>query len=170
MTSAASTRRFAATMPGSEPRAMLWVRRACIALFAVHMVFSVWDFYRRIRQILRVDLAMSTSMLRPGVIVSTDVIATGETRNQIRLELRQGGRVRVLYEERARVSTVSMYDPRVFQYERRIRIADTSLSGFVAGPATLRLTGFGGQKLLRTPAPRVREKAVMIAPQSSAPQ
>jgi hypothetical protein len=153
-------------MPGGEPRAMLWVRRACIALFAVHMVFSVWDFYRRIRQILRVDLAVSTSTLRPGVIVSTDVIATGETRNQIRLELRQGDHLRVLYEERARVSTVSMYDPRVFQYQRRILIADTSLSVFVAGPATLRLTGFGGLKLLRTPAPRVRELAVIIAPRS----
>lgn len=143
---------------------MVWVRRACIALLGIHLVFATWDLYRRLWQVLRVDLAVSATTLAPGTTITTDVIATGETHNRIRLELRQGDRVRVLYEERARVSTVATYDPRVFRYERKIRLSSESLSGFAPGPASLRLTGFGGQKLLRTPAPRIRELPVTIAP------
>jgi hypothetical protein len=163
MTLPAPTRRFAGTMPAPEPRATFWVRRACLVLFGIHLLFSIWDLYRRIWQILRVDVAVSATALRPGASVFTDVIATGETHNRMLLELRQGDRARVLYEERARVSTVAMYDPRVFRYQRTTRLSDEALAGFAPGPAVLRLTGFGGQKLLRTPAARVREIPVTIA-------
>jgi hypothetical protein len=95
--------------------------------------------------------------------VSYDVVTSGETKNRIMLELVQRSHSATLFEQRAAVNVVSAYDPRVFRYTQTIRLTTGLLSQFAAGPATLRLTGFGGQKLLQTPAPRVRELPVRIA-------
>jgi hypothetical protein len=155
-------RRFTGVIPGRESTAVLWVKRLCIAAVAIHMVFSAWSLYRRIRQVIRIDLESSSSVLVAGATVSYDVIASGEVHNRIRLELVQGDHAETLREERTRVNSISAYDPRIFRYERTTTITPEVLSRFAAGPATLRLTGFGSQKLLRTPAPRVRELSVQL--------
>jgi hypothetical protein len=162
MTEAPLRRRFGAVMPRPEPAITLWVRRACIVVFGIHMVFATWSFYRRIYQVLRVDLHTSGTVLGPGTTIAYDVITSGEVQNRIRLELIQGEHAVVLREERARVASISAYDPRLFRYLRSTTVTPELLSRFAPGPATLRLTGFGGQKLLRTPPPRVRELAVQI--------
>jgi hypothetical protein len=149
-------------MPQAESRVVRWVRRVLIGAFALHMVLFFWSIYRRIWQVTRVDLQVSSATLSPGVKVSTDVITSGETQNRIRLELVQGTHSEVLMERRARVNVISAYDPRRFRYTPAVTITPQLLARFTPGPATLRLTGFGGQKLLRTPAPRVRELPVTI--------
>ena len=63
---------------------------------------------------------------------------------------------------RARLSAINTWDPRVFRARPTVTMPAEALAPFAPGPATLRLTAFGGQKLLRTPAPRVRELAVRI--------
>jgi hypothetical protein len=126
------------------------------------MVFFTWSIYRRLRQIIYIELRASATTLAPGATVSYDVVASGEVHNRIRLELVQGTHAETLREERSRVNYISSYDPRVFRYERTTLISPEMLTRFAAGPATLRLTGFGSQKLLQTPAPRVRELAVQI--------
>jgi len=152
-------------MPRREqPALVLWVRRVCIAAVAIHMAFFTWSIYRRIWQINRIELSVSSAVLAPGATVSYDVIASGEVRNRIRLELVQGTHVEVLREELSRVNSISAYDPRIFRYQRHIRITPGLLSRFHQGSATLRLTGFGSQKLLRTPPPRVREMVVRLEP------
>lgn len=127
------------------------------------MLFFCWSMYRRIWQVLRIDLRASSTVLVPGATVRYDVITTGETQNRILLQLVQGTHAETLLEQRARVNSVSAYDPRVFQYTPTVRITAELLSRFTPGPATLRVTGFGGQKLLRTPRPRIREMEVQIA-------
>ena len=140
----------------------IWVRRVSIALFAAHFLLAGWSLVRRIWQVWRIDLQVSSVVLSPGATVSYDVITTGETRNRIVLELVQGMRAETLDEQRARISAVSMYDVRVFKNVRTVTITPELLERFEPGSATLRLTGFGGQKILRTPPPRVREIAVQI--------
>src|SRR5215217_4818130 len=82
---------FTAVMPRQEPPAVVvWVRRVCIAAIAIHMVFFTWSIYRRLRQIIYIELTASSTTLSPGVTVSYDVIASGEVHNRIRLELVQG--------------------------------------------------------------------------------
>jgi hypothetical protein len=76
----------------------------------------------------------------------------------------QGTHTESLCEERSRVNAVNTYDPRVFDDARTMTVTPELLARFVPGPATLRLTGFGGEKLLRTPPPRVRELAVQLHP------
>jgi hypothetical protein len=55
-------------------------------------------------------------------------------------------------------------DPRVFRYTPTVPITSALLARFQPGRATLRVTGFGAQKLLHTPAPRVRELVVRLQP------
>jgi len=148
----------------AESRVVVWVRRVLIGVVCAHMVFFCWSIFRRLRQVLRIELTASSTVLHPGSTVSYDVITSGETHNRIRLELRQGSHSEVLLEQRGAVNVVSAYDPRVFRYTPTVTLTPEILSRFSAGPATLRLTGFGGQKLLQTPAPRVRELQVQLAP------
>ena len=145
-----------------ESPAVLWIKRVCVAVVCVHLVFSAWSAYRRIWQVLRIELHASSLILTPGETVSYDVITSGETHNRILLELVQGTNAETLLEQHAQVNTVNTYDPRVFEYARTVTITPEVLARFAPGPATLRLTGFGGQKLLRTPPPRVRELAVRL--------
>ena len=53
-------------------------------------------------------------------------------------------------------------DPRLFRYTPSVTITPEHLSRFHAGAATLRLTGFGGSKLLRVPPPRTRTMKVEL--------
>jgi len=136
-----------------------------IAVACVYMVSFSWSIYRRLRQILRIELRTPSLVLSPGSMVGYDVVASGETQNRIRLELVQGARRQILLEQRTNVNSVSGLDPRVFRYRPTVAITPELLTGFQSGPALLRVTGFGGQKLLHTPAPRQRELRVQLQPQ-----
>jgi hypothetical protein len=149
-------------MPRSESPVVLWVTGVLITLAAVHILLSCWSTYRRIWQIQRIEMRASSTVLTSGVTVSYDVITSGETQNRIVLELAQGTHSETLMEQRARVSSVSAYDPRLFRYTPTVVITRELLARFTPGPATLRLTAFGGTKLLRTPPPRVRELQVTV--------
>lgn len=85
---------FAVARP--EPRLLVWVRRTVIAVVCVHVLLSGWSTYRRLRQVLRIDLRASSTMLAPGTIIDCDVVTSGETRNRILLELAQGSHSEVM--------------------------------------------------------------------------
>jgi hypothetical protein len=156
-------RTFAVAIKRRESRVVLWVRRALIAIVCIHAIFFCWSIYRRIWQVLRIEARATSTVLGPGSAVGYDVITSGEVRNLIRLELVQGAQREILLEERARVNRVSAYDPRVFRYTPSVTITPALVLRFRPGPATLRVTAFGDMKLLRTPAPRVRELQVLLA-------
>jgi hypothetical protein len=141
-----------------------WLWRVVIALACVHVALSAWGTYRRIWQVQRIEIFAGSTVLAPSDTVGYDVITSGETNNLIRLELVQGARHQTILEQRAGVNRINTYDPRLFRYTPKITIAPELLATFQPGPATLRLTVFGGQKFLRTPAPRVREVPVRLAP------
>jgi hypothetical protein len=141
---------------------MRWMARIVIVAAWVNIVLFSWSIYRRVRQVLRIELSVSSPVLVPGTTVSTDVITSGEVPNPIRLELVQGARAETLLVRHGGLSTVRSYDPRLFRYTPSVVITSELLARFATGPATLRLTGVGMQKLLRTPAPRVRELQVTI--------
>ena len=138
------------------------VRRAMIVVAGAYFLVFCWSIFRRIRQVLRVEVTASSPVLTPGATVSYDVVTSGEVQNRILLELVQGTHSETLLERRSRVSTISALDLRLFQYTPTVVITPELLARFAPGPATLRLTGFGSQKLLRTPAARVRELSVSI--------
>ena len=149
-------------MPARESIVVARVRRAMITVACLYALIFSWSIYRRLWQTLRIELSVSSTALAPGAVVSTDVVASGETQNRIRLELIQGSHAETLIEQKTRVNWISGLDPRPFRYTPTYVITPELLARFTQGPATLRLTGFGGRKLLRTPPPRVRELQVTL--------
>ena len=149
-------------MPRREPRAMRWVGRLVIAVACVNILLFSWSICRRIWQVPWIVLRTSSAVIEPGVTISADVITTGEVDNPILLELVQGAHRETLWQRRGTIAHVRSYDPRLYRYTPSIIVTAPMLAGFTAGPATLRLTGFGMQKLLRTPPPRVRDLRVEI--------
>ena len=150
-------------LPHREPRVFRWLRRFTIVTLCVHSALLCWSIYRRIWQVQRIEVHATETVLAPLATVGYDVVTSGEVHNLIRLELVQGAQHEILLEQRAGVNRISAYDPRVFRYTPRVTIGPEFLSRFRAGPAVLRLTVFGGQKLLHTPPPRVRELQVRLA-------
>ena len=151
-------------LPQNEPRVFRWLRRFAITTLCIHLALSCWSLYRRIWQVQRIELLASASVLAPSAMVGYDVVTSGEVQNLIRLELVQGAQREILLEHRAGRNRISAYDPRLFRYTPKVTIGPEVLSRFRAGPAALRLTVFGGQKLLHTPVPRVRELQVSLSP------
>ena len=150
--------------PLTESPVVRWVRRVIIVTAAIHVVLSLWSLYRRIWQVQRIELIAPATVLTPSDTVGYAVITSGEVHNRIRLAHVQGDTHEVLIEQRARVNRISAYDPRIFRYTPKVALSAGQRSRFRDGPATLRLTVFGGQKLLHTPAPRVREQEVRLDP------
>ena len=139
-----------------------WIKRVIIVVVCVHVVLSAWSTYRRIWQVLRIELRVSSTVLEPGETVTYDVVTSGETYNRILLELVQDAHAETIFERRGEVNAVNTYDPRVFDDTGTVTITPELVQRFAPGPATLRLTGFGGPKFFRTPPPRVRVLAVQL--------
>ena len=153
---------FAAAMAGRESVVVRWLRRTVLMVACLYAVSFSWSIYRRIRQVIRIEARASSLVLSPGATVGFDVVTSGEVQNRIRLELVQGAQREILLEQRASRNRVSGLDPRVFRYAPTVVVTNAHLARFDPGPATLRVTGFGGMKLLRTPAPRVSELQVRV--------
>jgi hypothetical protein len=126
-----------------------------------------WSIYRRIWQVQRIELIAPSTLLSSSSVIGYDVVTSGEVQNLIRLELVQGDRHEILLEQRADHNRISGYDPRLFRYTPKITIGAEHIARLHTGPATLRLTVFGGQKLLHVPPPRVREVQVTLSPATS---
>jgi hypothetical protein len=155
---------FAAAMARRESPAVRYVRRLSIAVACVYGVLFWWNMVARIRQVMRIEARVSSMQLTPGSSVGYDVITSGEVPNRLVLELVQGERREILFEQRAGFHRISAIDPRVFRYTPTLVLTPAQLSRFRTGPAIVRVTGYGEQKLLRTPAPRVREARVWLRP------
>lgn len=153
---------FSLAMKSRESRTVARVRSLLGGVAVVYLILAAWGMYRRIWQVQRIALSVPSTTVSAGSTVSYDVITSGEADNLIRLELVQGAQHDVLLERHGRLSAINTIDPRLFRVRERVVVSPDVLARFASGPAVVRLTVFGGQKLLRTPAPRVRESAVTI--------
>ncbi len=156
-------------LPHVESTFFRWLRRLTITSTAIYAALFCWSMYRRIWQVQHIEVVAASNLLLTGSTVGFDVVTSGETHNLIRLELLQGDCREVLLEQLSDVNHISALDPRLFRYRRSVRMGSEFLSCFRVGPASLRVTAFGGMKLLRIPAPRVRELVVQLDPSVSAP-
>ena len=63
---------------------------------------------------------------------------------------------------RGELNRMNVYDVRTYRYTHTVMLTSDVLAGFEPGPASVELTGYGRMKLLRTPAPVVRQQRVMV--------
>jgi hypothetical protein len=143
---------------------LLGLRRALTLVVCVYAVLFCWSIYRRIWQVMSIEARAPSRVIGPGARVGYSVTTSGEVPNLIRLELVQHAHSETLLERHARMGVAGPFDPRVFRNASEIALTPTALARFKPGPATLRVSGFGGMKLLRTPPTSVSEIAVTIVP------
>jgi hypothetical protein len=106
MSSKPFNRRFADTP------SIVFVRRALIVLVAAHVPLALWSGYRAIVQVQRLELRAPGRALRDGSRIRVDVVSSGRTTVDVRLEMIQGARVETLGVRRVQTSGNPAYDPR----------------------------------------------------------
>lgn len=153
-------------LPRDDSPVSRWLWRVFVVTGSLNAALFFWSIYRRIWQVQRIELVAPSATLGPTSVVGYDVVTSGEVHNLIRLELVQGDRHEILLEQHGDVNHTSGYDPRMFRYRPKITLGAEHLSHLHGGPAVLRLTVFGAQKLLHVPPPRMRELPVELAPES----
>jgi len=117
-------------LPRHEPRVFRWLRRFTIVTVCMHFGLSCWSFYRRIWQVQRIEVLVTSTVLAPSATVGYDVVTSGEVQNLMRFELVQGAQREILLEQRSGRNRISAYDPRLFATRRRSGSGPSSSHAF----------------------------------------
>ena len=146
------------------PRLVRVAKRVVLIIALLYAAVGVWSVYRAWVQVRALDLKVVSTVLRPGLPALIQVVTSGRTSVDVRLELVQGARADMLATLRVAPSRNSFYNPAPRQGTMMPSFTAEFLAPFQAGPAVLRATATGRTLWGRTPAPMVRELPVMIPP------
>src|SRR4051812_40032201 len=124
---------FAAVLSRRESPAVRYVRRISITVACVYGVLFWWNMFARIRQIIRIEASVPSTVLAPGSTIGYDIVTSGEVPNRLVLELIQGERKEILIEQHGRFHRIRAIDPRVFRYTPSVTLTPAILSRFQAG-------------------------------------
>ena len=151
-----------------EPRSAVLLRRVLLFLVAVHIPIWALSSYRAYVQIRDLRLHAAGPVLREGSEIRVDVVSSGRTLADVRLELVQGAHAETLGTLRVPSNWDAVYDFRSRRASLVVVIPAERLASFHAGAGLLRATARGRPQWLREPPPVVRELAVRL--QGSGPQ
>jgi hypothetical protein len=129
----------------------------------LNVAIGAWSAYRAWVQVRRLDLAVVSTNLRPGVASVVRVLTSGRTPIDVRLELVQGTHSELLADLRVAPSRDAFYDPRTRQGTMAPSFTSEFLAHFQPGPAIVRATALGRPQWMRTPPPVIQEIPVVIA-------
>jgi hypothetical protein len=140
------------------------VQRVIIIVALLFVTIGAFSAYRAWFQVRRLDLQVMSPNVRAGLPVLVQVVTSGRTPVDVRLELVQGAHAEMLATLRVAASHDGFFDPR----NRVGSMTQSFPAGFLAhfqpGQAVVRATATGRPVWLRTPPPVVREMSVVIAP------
>lgn len=146
------------------PRLLRVAYRVILIGALINITAGIWSAYRAWVQVRRLDLAVLSTNLRPGVASVVRVVTSGRTPIDVRLELVQGTHSELLADLRVAPSRDGFWDPRTRQGMMTPSFTTEFLAHFQAGPAIVRATALGKPQWMRTPPPTVQEIPVVIAP------
>jgi len=146
----------------SEARPLVFLRRATLAFLALCSVTALASGHRAYFQVRGLELRVAGPVLRAGSVVETEVVSSGRTHVDVRVELVQGPHVETLASQFVRGNEWGSVDPRARRASQAIVLTPELLSRFSPGAAVLRATATGRPQWLRLPPPTVRESAVEI--------
>lgn len=142
-------------------------QRVILIVALLFATLGAWSAYRAWFQVRALDLRVMSPDVRPGLPVVVQVVTSGRTTVDVRLELVQGPRVEMLATLRVAASRDASLDPRTRQGSMTPAFTAAFLEHFQPGAAILRATAVGRPQWMRTPPPTVREIAVIVAPPGS---
>jgi hypothetical protein len=145
-----------------ESRPLVLLRRATLAFLALCSVTALASGHRAYFQVRGLELRVDAPVLRAGSVVETEVVSSGRTHVDVRVELVQGPRAETLAAQSVRGNEWGSIDPRTRRASQRVVLTPEVLSRFREGAAVLRATATGRPQWTRLPPPTVRETAVEI--------
>lgn len=150
--------------PARDAPSVAVVKKVTAAFLGVQLVLATLSGYRAWVQVRRLDLAVAERVLREGSPVRADVVTSGRTVVDVRLELAQGEHVESLAARRVERNRDAASDPRSRRASLAAAVTPELLGRFRPGPAVVRATARGRPQWLRVPPPTVREVPVEIPP------
>jgi hypothetical protein len=150
------------SLDSKESRALALLRRAALAFLALCSVTALASGHRAYFQVRALELRVDAPVLRAGSVVETEVVSSGRTHVDVRVELVQGSHAETLAVQSVRGNEWGSIDPRTRRASQRIVLTPEVLSRFREGAAVLRATATGRPQWMRLPPPTVRETAVEI--------
>ena len=138
-------------------------KRVILIVTLLFATIAAWSAYRAWFQVRALELRVMSADLRAGLPVVVQVVTSGRTPVDVRLELVQGTHVEMLATLRVAGSHDGFFDPRTRQGSMMPSFTTEFLAHFQPGPAVLRATAIGRPQWMRTPPPVVKEIAVIVA-------
>ena len=145
-----------------ESRPLVFLRRAALAFLALCSVTALASGHRAYFQVRGLELRVGEPVLRAGSVVETEVVSSGRTHVDVRVELVQGSHAETLAAQFVRGNEWGSIDPRTRRASQTIVLTPEILSRFNPGAALLRATATGRPQWTRLPPPTARETAVEI--------
>lgn len=145
-----------------ESRPLVFLRRVTLGFLALCAVTALASGYRAYFQVRGLELRVDAPVLRAGSVVETEMVSSGRTHVDVRVELIQGTHAETLAAQTVPGNEWGSIDPRARHGLQRVVLTPEVLSRFQAGAAVLRATATGRPQWLRLPPPTVRETAVEI--------
>lgn len=145
-----------------ESRSLVYLKRAALAFLALCFVIALASGHRAYFQVRGLELRVDAHVLRAGSSVETEVVSSGRTHVDVRVELVQGTHAETLALQSVRGNEWGSIDPRTRRASQRVVLTPELLSRFESGAAVLRATATGRPQWTRLPPPTVRETAVEI--------
>ena len=145
-----------------EPRPLVLLRRAALGFLALCAVTALASWHRAYFQVRDLELRVDAPVLRAGSVVETEVVSSGRTHVDVRVELVQGSQAETLAVQSVRGNEWGSIDPRTRRASQTVVLTPEVLSRFDSGAAVLRATATGRPQWTRLPPPTVRETAVEI--------
>jgi hypothetical protein len=145
-----------------ESRPLALLRRAALAFLALCSVTALASGYRAYFQVRGLELRVDAPVLRAGAAVEMEMVSSGRTHVDVRVELIQGTHAETLTAQTVPGNEWGSIDPRTRHGIQKVTLTPEVLSRFREGAAVLRATATGRPQWMRLPPPTVRETAVEI--------
>jgi hypothetical protein len=145
-----------------ESRRLVILKKMIWAFVAVISIFALTSGFRAYFQVRSLELRPAERVLRSGTSIEVTAESYARTPVDVRLELIQGAKTKILGGVRIPKNYDAALDPRLRWASLTVALTPELLAGFEPGPAQLRATAEGRMQFGRTPPPMVREVSVEI--------
>lgn len=145
-----------------ESRPLVFMRRAGLAFLALCSVTALASGHRAYFQVRGRGLRVDAPVLRAGSAVEAEVVSSGRTHVDVRVELVQGSHAETLAVQSVSGNEWGSIDPRTRRASQTVVLTPELISRFREGAAVVRATATGRPQWTRLPPPTVRETAVEL--------
>jgi hypothetical protein len=149
------------SLPSTESRAIAILKKAIFVFLAAFLLIGMVSAHRAYFQVRSLDL-YADPVLHNGSLIKTDVVSSGRTYGDVKIELIQGQHAETLADQLVPANELGFFDPRKQRASQSVVLTREILGRFQTGPARLRATANGRSQWTRVPPPVVREIEVKI--------